>query len=126
MPLLLCPNCQVGMREVERRGVLIDVCPQCGGVWLDKGELEKLLAEAEEVAGFIRALGRNVVIVRGDLSDADVPDRLIAEASAALGGLTCLINNASIFEYDSITSATRKSWDRHIGSNLRAPARPRP
>ena len=49
MPLLLCPNCQVGMREVERRGVLIDVCPQCGGVWLDKGELEKLLAEAEEV-----------------------------------------------------------------------------
>ena len=49
MPLLLCPNCQVGMREVERRGVLIDVCPQCGGVWLDKGELEKLLAEAEAV-----------------------------------------------------------------------------
>nr|WP_267461197.1 zf-TFIIB domain-containing protein [Thermus thermophilus] len=27
MPLLLCPHCQVGMREVERRGVLIDVCP---------------------------------------------------------------------------------------------------
>ncbi|MFN4232402.1 zf-TFIIB domain-containing protein [Thermus sp.] len=49
MPLLLCPNCQVGMKEVERRGVLLDVCPQCGGVWLDRGELEKLLAEAKEV-----------------------------------------------------------------------------
>ncbi|WP_038056955.1 zf-TFIIB domain-containing protein [Thermus amyloliquefaciens] len=48
MPLLLCPNCQVGMREVERRGVVLDVCPQCGGVWLDRGELEKLLAEAKE------------------------------------------------------------------------------
>ena len=66
MPLLLCPNCQVGMREVERRGVLIDVCPQCGGVWLDKGELEKLLAEAEEGArryeeeleGFYRKEGK--------------------------------------------------------------------
>ncbi len=49
MPLLLCPSCGVGMREVERRGVLLDVCPQCGGVWLDRGELEKLLAEAREV-----------------------------------------------------------------------------
>lgn len=46
MPLLLCPNCGAGMKEVERRGVLLDVCPQCGGVWLDRGELEKLLAEA--------------------------------------------------------------------------------
>ncbi|WP_448569161.1 TFIIB-type zinc ribbon-containing protein [Thermus sp.] len=49
MPLLLCPNCGVGMREVERRGVVLDICPQCGGVWLDKGELEKLLSEAREV-----------------------------------------------------------------------------
>jgi Zn-finger nucleic acid-binding protein len=35
------------MREVTRRGVLIDVCPECRGVWLDAGELEKLLAAAE-------------------------------------------------------------------------------
>jgi NAD(P)-dependent dehydrogenase (short-subunit alcohol dehydrogenase family) len=40
----------------------------------------------------------------------------------ALGGpITCLINNASIFEYDNITNATRTSWDRHMESNLRAP-----
>ena len=32
-----------------------------------------------------------------------------------------LVNNASIFEYDTIRSATRKSWDRHFESNLRAP-----
>jgi NAD(P)-dependent dehydrogenase (short-subunit alcohol dehydrogenase family) len=39
-----------------------------------------------------------------------------------LGGpLTCLINNASIFEYDTVHSATRTSWDRHLESNLRAP-----
>lgn len=35
------------MKEVERRGVLIDVCPECRGVWLDRGELDKLLATAE-------------------------------------------------------------------------------
>jgi len=37
------------MEGVERGGVLIDGCPQGGGVWLDGGELEKLLAEAKEV-----------------------------------------------------------------------------
>jgi NAD(P)-dependent dehydrogenase (short-subunit alcohol dehydrogenase family) len=32
-----------------------------------------------------------------------------------------LVNNASIFEYDRIDTATRQGWDRHIESNLRAP-----
>ncbi|MBX6377616.1 MAG: zf-TFIIB domain-containing protein [Clostridia bacterium] len=42
-----CPLCNVPMREVDRRGVRIDVCPECRGVWLDAGELEKLLTGAE-------------------------------------------------------------------------------
>lgn len=38
-----CPVCdQVRMREVEKDGVMIDVCPSCKGVWLDRGELEKI------------------------------------------------------------------------------------
>ena len=37
------------------------------------------------------------------------------------GPLTVLVNNASIFEYDNIRTATRLSWDRAMGSNLRAP-----
>lgn len=43
MPLMMCPNCQVGMKEISRENVLIDMCPQCHGVWLDRGELQKLL-----------------------------------------------------------------------------------
>lgn len=43
MPLLLCPNCNVGMLVVQRSGVELDTCPQCRGIWLDRGELEKLL-----------------------------------------------------------------------------------
>lgn len=42
MSVLTCPVCQGAMREVNRQGVLIDVCSQCRGVWLDRGELEKL------------------------------------------------------------------------------------
>lgn len=39
-----CPVCHdVRMREVEKNGVLIDVCPDCKGVWLDRGELDKLM-----------------------------------------------------------------------------------
>ncbi|MBF0109217.1 MAG: zf-TFIIB domain-containing protein [Magnetococcales bacterium] len=43
MPLLVCPNCEVAMLVVQRSGVELDTCPRCRGVWLDRGELDKLL-----------------------------------------------------------------------------------
>ena len=46
---MLCPNCTTAMREVTKSGVLIDVCPDCKGTWLDRGELEKILNRAREV-----------------------------------------------------------------------------
>jgi uncharacterized protein len=42
-----CPICDIDMRIAEREGVEIDYCPQCRGVWLDRGELEKLIAQVE-------------------------------------------------------------------------------
>lgn len=42
MSVLTCPVCQGPMREIEKHGVLVDTCTQCRGVWLDRGELEKL------------------------------------------------------------------------------------
>lgn len=45
-----CPVCDdVRMREIEKDGVMIDVCPDCKGVWLDRGELEKLMSEVREI-----------------------------------------------------------------------------
>ena len=44
MPILACPNGNGAMQELNRNGVLIDVCTNCRGVWLDRGELEKLLS----------------------------------------------------------------------------------
>lgn len=43
MPLLLCPNDNASMTTVNRSGVEFDMCPVCRGVWLDRGELEKLI-----------------------------------------------------------------------------------
>ena len=39
-----CPKCEMEMRITDREGVEIDYCPQCRGVWLDRGELEKIVA----------------------------------------------------------------------------------
>ncbi|MFN3262669.1 MAG: SDR family oxidoreductase [Pikeienuella sp.] len=80
--------------------------------------------EAEETAEAIRALGRRVAPLRADLTEEAETDALLPAAAAALGRpLTCLVNNASIFEFDDMASATRASWDRAIESNLRAPVR---
>lgn len=46
MSALQCPVCRGDFREVLKEGILIDVCTQCRGVWLDRGELEKLLSLA--------------------------------------------------------------------------------
>jgi len=77
---------------------------------------------ADETVTQIKALGRNAVALQADLLDEAAAQSLVPDAVAALGGpLTCLVNNASIFEYDTVASATRTSWDRHLESNLRAP-----
>jgi uncharacterized protein len=46
---LRCPNCDGRMREVERRGLKIDICTECKGVFLDRGELEALVDAIEQV-----------------------------------------------------------------------------
>jgi hypothetical protein len=43
-----CPVCFVAMDEVSRSGVTIDICPKCKGIWLERGELNRLMASAKE------------------------------------------------------------------------------
>jgi len=40
---MLCPVCKVGLLLSDRQGIEIDYCPQCRGVWLDRGELDKII-----------------------------------------------------------------------------------
>lgn len=40
---MLCPACQVPLVMSERQSIEIDYCPQCRGVWLDRGELDKII-----------------------------------------------------------------------------------
>ncbi len=78
-------------------------------------------AEAEAVVADIRAAGGRAVALAADLADANAVQRLIPAAAAALGPLACLVNNASLFEIDTVETATVASWDQHLDTNLRAP-----
>ena len=48
---MLCPVCQVDLRMAERQGIEIDYCPQCRGVWLDRGELDKIIERSTTTVG---------------------------------------------------------------------------
>ncbi len=76
---------------------------------------------AELVADEIVGKGGRAVTLRADLAVENDVVGLIPRAIEALGPLGALINNASVFEYDSALSATRATWDLHLETNLRAP-----
>ncbi|MBB4064487.1 TFIIB-type zinc ribbon-containing protein [Gellertiella hungarica] len=45
-----CPMCRVNLVMSERQGIEIDYCPQCRGVWLDRGELDKIIERSVPAA----------------------------------------------------------------------------
>lgn len=81
----------------------------------------KSKAEAQETASMIRNLGRAAEIIQCDLLDERETGTLISRSRNIYGPLTVLVNNASIFEEDTLMSTTQDSWYRHMQSNLRAP-----
>ena len=44
-----CPRCGVLLTEIVKTGVPVDVCDQCRGIWLDRGELEQILGRIREI-----------------------------------------------------------------------------
>ncbi len=77
--------------------------------------------QAEEVVQDIAAAGGQATALSADLSNESAVISLIQDAVSAVGPLSCLVNNASVFEDDTIDTMTRASWDLHMETNLRAP-----
>ncbi|MEP6601184.1 MAG: zf-TFIIB domain-containing protein [Nitrospirota bacterium] len=50
-----CPKCGQALYEIEYKGVTIDCCPGCQGVWLDAGELELLSQKEGVLSGLLKA-----------------------------------------------------------------------
>jgi NAD(P)-dependent dehydrogenase (short-subunit alcohol dehydrogenase family) len=78
-------------------------------------------ADAEAAVAAIAARGGRAVALAADLADEGAVSRLLPQAAAALGPIGVLVNNASVFENDTVATVTRASWDRHLDTNLRAP-----
>jgi NAD(P)-dependent dehydrogenase (short-subunit alcohol dehydrogenase family) len=78
-------------------------------------------AEGEVLATSIRAAGGIAAVVEADLMDMDQVEKLVAAAEAAIGPLSIVVNNASIFENDSVADFTWHGWDAHFDIHVKAP-----
>lgn len=77
--------------------------------------------EALATVDEVRALGRRAVALACDLADEAAVRALPARAAEALGRVTCIVNNASLFEYDNATTFSPDLLAAHMSTNLAAP-----
>ena len=76
---------------------------------------QKLKIELED-------MGSKVYLIKADLNNFTQVKKIVPFANRKMGGLDCLINNASVFEKDDLDNFTDKSFLKHINVNLKAPA----
>ena len=81
----------------------------------------KSRAEAESLQTEIGRLGGKGALLEGDLSQPQCLEGLVANCATALGAPSCLINNASEFQLDTVESTDETTWDTHLDVNLKAP-----
>ncbi|MFT5509765.1 MAG: NAD(P)-dependent dehydrogenase (short-subunit alcohol dehydrogenase family) [Hyphomicrobiaceae bacterium] len=77
--------------------------------------------DAEALATEIRSIGRRAIAQSCNLANTEAVQNLIPDCASELGPVTCLINNASEFRFDSIDDLTSESWNLHLDINLKAP-----
>lgn len=81
----------------------------------------KSRADAEALIAEIGAVGGTAVPLQADLASLADVGALIPRCSSALGPVSCLINNASEFQPDTLATTTAASWHLHLDVNLKAP-----
>jgi len=77
--------------------------------------------EAEQLSSELLSEGYKSTLIQADLRDSENLEGVIDKTRDALGPITCLINNASMFEPDRIDSVSEASFKNHISTNLLAP-----
>ncbi len=79
------------------------------------------LPSAEATAARIRRIGRNVICVVADVSDAGQVGAMVSRVIEEMGGIHILVNNAGMLEYGSmIEEQTTERWDKVVAANLRS------
>jgi uncharacterized protein len=68
---MLCPICNVDLSLSEKQGIEIDYCPKCRGIWLDRGELDKIIERSSEIEEGYKSKERNTNINNSYRDDDD-------------------------------------------------------
>ena len=79
-------------------------------------------SKAENLKKNLQKLGTKVYLIRADLSKEKDIHKIIKFSKSKMKFFDCLINNASLFENDKLENFSSKSWEKHISTNLKAPA----
>ena len=82
----------------------------------------KSKSKAEILKKKLQRLGTKVHLVKADLSKEKDIYKLVKTLKSKMRYFDCLVNNASLFENDKLENFNSKSWEKHITTNLKAPA----
>ena len=82
----------------------------------------KSKSKAESLKKKLQKFGAIVYLVSGDLSKERDIHKIVKFSKSKMKFFDCLINNASLFENDKLENFSSKSWEKHISTNLKAPA----
>ena len=82
----------------------------------------KSKSKAEILKKKLQRLGTKVHLVKADLSIEKDIYKLVKTLKSKMRYFDCLVNNASLFENDKLENFNSKSWEKHISTNLKAPA----
>ncbi len=77
---------------------------------------------AQQLKIELEEMGSRVYLIKADLSNIDQVKKIVPFANKKMKGLDCLVNNASLFEKDNLENFDDKSFSKHLGVNLKAPA----
>ena len=119
------------MKTIKKRNVFITGGAKRIGAEISKA-LSKLdfnivvhyntsVSEAKDLKKRLNKSKANIYLVKADLTNEKQVIEAFKKAQKQIGSIDCLINNASVFEYDNIKSLTAKSWNKHMSANLNAP-----
>jgi glucose 1-dehydrogenase len=110
------------------RGIGAAVCVRVAEAALQRGEHPMVAVcgarstdAQKEVVNSVRALGGDAIALSGDLSNVDVPEKIVQAAVSEFGGLDVLVANSGIASPGSICGLSVADWDRMFAVNLRGP-----
>jgi len=98
---MLCPVCKTGLSMSDRSGVEIDFCPSCRGVWLDRGELDKIIERTQPPVVGNAERGR-------DKEYRNKPDR--RERQGGLMGMAASLLQGDDDRYDRSRDDRNDKW----------------